>query len=97
MDLVLGFLKQPLRMWQTGSVKQKRLVLRLVFSKPLLYRREKGFETPTFSLPIDIACVLELDEMEMVDIVCRSWNTLKDAIWAWAEQLEGLATAKSTI
>ena len=80
LDLVLGFVKNPLAVWQAGDLSRKRLVLRLVFDEPLVYDRETGFGTATFSLPINLACVLELDEMEMVEMVRRSWNTLEGVI-----------------
>jgi site-specific DNA recombinase len=93
LDLALGFLKNPLQMWQTGGLTQRRLVLRLAFQEPLAYSRSGGFETPTFSPPINLACVLELDKMEMVDMVRRSWNSLETQLREWAESLKGLRQA----
>jgi site-specific DNA recombinase len=66
LDRVLGFINNPLALWQTAELSQRRLVLRLVFTEPLVYDRETGFGTPALSLPIAIACVPELDELEMV-------------------------------
>ncbi len=57
LDRVLDFLSNPLGMWQTGDLQQRRLVLRLVFEEPLVYDRETGFATASFSLPIRVSCV----------------------------------------
>lgn len=90
LDRVLDFLKNPFGMWKTGDLAQRRLVLRLVFQEPLAYGRERGFGTPTFSLPINVACVLELDKMEVVDMVRKSWNSLEALVREWSELLRGL-------
>jgi hypothetical protein len=58
--LFLDFLKDPKFIWGTGNLAQRHMVLRLVFTEPLVYDRETGFGTATFSLPINLACVLEL-------------------------------------
>src|SRR5262249_27237293 len=94
LERVFRFIKDPLQMWQTGNLQERRLVLRLVFSEPLVYSRGTGFGTPTFSPPIAIACVPELDKMELVEMVRKSWNTLETAIREWAGLLAGLAEAK---
>ena len=89
LSLVVDFLKDPSHRWRTGDLAVRRIVLRLVFSAPLVYDRETGFGTPRFSLPINIACVPELDRMEVVDLVRRSWNTLAQVIQEWGESLSG--------
>jgi hypothetical protein len=94
LDLAFDFLKDPSRMWVTGDLEAKRLVLRLVFTEPLVFDRKTGFGTPTFSPPINVSCVLELDRMELVDQIRKSWNTLEAALRDWAELLSGLAPAK---
>ncbi len=43
-------------MWQKGDLSRRRLVLRLVFEKALVYKKDHGFEHPELSLPIAIAC-----------------------------------------
>lgn len=94
LDLVLDFLRKPGFVWITGDLTQKQMVLRLVFTEPLIYERKKGFQTPQFSLPIAISCILELDKMEMVDMVRHSWNTLVTLLKEWAEQLRALPVAE---
>lgn len=93
LDRVLDFLKNPLRMWKTGDLAQRRLVLRLVFTEPLVYDRETGFQTARFSLPINIACITELDDLEVVDMIRKSSNRLLALIREWAEALNGLRRA----
>ena len=95
--LVIDFLKDPSQRWRTGDLALRRVVLRLLFSEPLVYDRETAFGTPSFSLPINLSCVLELDKMELVDLVRRSWNTLAQVIQEWAASLSGhTAAANST-
>ena len=67
-DRVFEFIKYPYAMWQQGDLAQKRLVLRLVFDGALIYDKETRFGTVSFSLPINICCVPELDEMEVVEM-----------------------------
>jgi site-specific DNA recombinase len=88
LDLTLGFVRNPLAMWQSGDLSERRLVLRLVFTEPLVYGRESGFGTATFSLPINVACIPELDEMEVVDMVRKSWNTFFIQVQEWAAVLK---------
>ena len=68
LNRVFDFIKNPFAMWQQGDLQQKRLVLRLVFEGALLYDKETGFGTASFSLPINICCVPELDELEVVEM-----------------------------
>jgi site-specific DNA recombinase len=92
-DRVFEFLKDPLFMWKTGDLGQKRLVLRLVFTEPLTYDRGRGFQTAPLSLPMAISCVPELDEMEVVDQIRKSSNRLMAFVRGWAEPLKGLQQA----
>jgi DNA invertase Pin-like site-specific DNA recombinase len=96
LGLVLDFLKDPKFIWETGDLARRHMVLRLVFAEPLVYDREEGFGTPNFSLPINVSCVLELDEMEVVDLVRRSWNTLVEVIQEWGKSLRGLSDAENS-
>jgi hypothetical protein len=96
LGLVLDFLQNLYAMWQEGDLDQRRLVLRLVFTDPLVYHRESGFETPSFSLPINVSCVLELDELELVDMVRESWNRLEILVREWAESIRGLPKAENS-
>ncbi len=53
---VMEFIKDPLLMWQTGDLAQKRLVLRIVFDEPLVFDANTGFYTASLSLPVAISC-----------------------------------------
>jgi site-specific DNA recombinase len=68
LDQVFEFLKDPHFVWKTGDLNERRLVLRLVFDEPLIYNRESGFGTAKFSLPVNVSCVTELDEIEVVEM-----------------------------
>lgn len=94
--LVFDFLKNPSLMWKTGDLAQQRLVLRLVFAGPLAYDREEGFQTATYSQPIAISCVPELDELEVVDLVRKNSNRLLETIREWAELIQGLPAATAS-
>ena len=45
----LDFMQNPLGVWLKGDYQQKRCVLNLCFSEPILYDREKKFGTPELS------------------------------------------------
>jgi len=68
LNRVFGFLKNPLKMWKDGDLQQKRLVLRMVFEEPLVYERGIGFCTATFTLPVAVSCVPELDKDWLVEM-----------------------------
>lgn len=53
---VMEFIKDPLLMWKTGDLAQKRLVLRIVFDEPLVFDAKTGFYTASLSLPVAISC-----------------------------------------
>lgn len=84
---VMGFVQNPHGMWASGDLRQRRLVLRLVFEKPLSYVRGEGFATASFSLPIAVSCVPELDEMEVVDTLRTKFEPLCVKLREMAEQL----------
>lgn len=68
LNKVIEFIKDPFLMWSTGNLAQKRLVLRMVFDELLIYDHKTGFYTATFSLPVELSCVPELDRMEVVEM-----------------------------
>lgn len=80
---VLEFLQHPLDEWKNGDLKLKRTLLRLAFDGALVYRRNEGFATPRFSPPLALACVSELDRMELVDTLRRTYNTLEADVLRW--------------
>ena len=68
LNRVVEFIKDPLLMWKTGDLEQKRLVLRMVFDEPLIYDHAKGFYTASLSLLLKVSCVPELDSLEVVEM-----------------------------
>jgi len=45
LEVVFGFLKNPVVIWETEDINAKRLVLKLVFAEKLAYHPDLGFET----------------------------------------------------
>lgn len=68
LDLVLEYLKNPLAVWQERVFVKQQRVLRMVFSKPLAYHRERGFETRGFSVSYAIFSRKYENEAQVVDI-----------------------------
>lgn len=68
LNRVFEFIRSPLVVWKNGDLSEKRLVLRLVFTEPLVYTRETGFQTAAFSLPIQVSCIPELDRQWLVEL-----------------------------
>ncbi len=46
-----GFLSNPWKIWENGSIEHRQTVLKLAFADQLAYDRETGFRTPEISLP----------------------------------------------
>ena len=46
-----SYIKNPLQKWKKGDLKERQLVLRIVFEDALIYDKETGFETAKLSLP----------------------------------------------
>lgn len=47
-------LANPLKLWQSERFEDKRAVLKLVFSEPLIYTRNQMYRTPNLSLPFKV-------------------------------------------
>jgi len=50
----LHLLANPLKIWHSGRLEDKRAVLKLVFSESLIYTRNGGYRTPKSSLPFSV-------------------------------------------
>ena len=48
------FLGNPIKLWSSDRLEDKRMVLRLVFAEKLPYQRNQGFRTPETSLPFRV-------------------------------------------
>ncbi|MGR3703814.1 MAG: recombinase family protein [Paracoccaceae bacterium] len=53
-ELALGFLASPCKIYQNGDHATRRLVLKLAFAKPLRYDRNLGYRTPKISFPFKV-------------------------------------------
>ena len=77
---VFDFLKEPSRMWESGNLRTRRLVLRLVFREPLTYDRKRGYRNVRLSLPVEIANLPGADKKRMVDLLKNNWNTFYESV-----------------
>lgn len=80
LDKVFSLLRNPLFKWRNGDINDKKLVLKLVFVGPLVYGKEKGFETADFSLPLRVfehIAVSKSQDVEMAGVEPASGNFLK--------------------
>ncbi len=61
------FLKNPYLYWKKEDLASKHLVLKLVFSDNLVYKRGEGFGTAKLSLPLRVFELSELGNCSIVD------------------------------
>lgn len=66
--LVFDFVKNPSKIWKKGDLAEQRIVLRLVFSAPLYYQRETGFETASLSLPFALSGMVGVEKSKLVEL-----------------------------
>lgn len=64
-ELALRFLASPWKIWSSGSLEHKKLVLKLAFVDRLVYSRNEGFRTPKTTLPFKVLGGLSSLECEM--------------------------------
>ncbi|MDA0781156.1 MAG: hypothetical protein O2970_01445 [Proteobacteria bacterium] len=48
---VFDFLENPQKLWHSDDLLDRRLLLKLVFTRPLAYQRNEGFQTASIVLP----------------------------------------------
>jgi len=53
-ELAMLFLANPLRLWQSGRLEHKRMVLKLAFEDRMVYSRELGLRTPKTTFPFKV-------------------------------------------
>ncbi len=51
LELAIQFLSSPWKIWESGNIHARRLVLKLAFASPIHYDRKEGARTPEFSFP----------------------------------------------
>ena len=50
LELSLKFPSSPWKLWESGNITSRRLLLRLAFTSPFAYHRNEGARTPEMSL-----------------------------------------------
>ena len=63
------FLENPWKLWASGNLVWKRIVLRLAFAERIPYDRNQGFRTPKLSLPFKMLAQLKKEKNQMVRAV----------------------------
>lgn len=53
-ELALNFLASPLKLWSSGRMDHRKMVLRLTFAERLRYCPESGFRTPKTTFPFSL-------------------------------------------
>lgn len=53
-ELAIQFLANPSKLWDSGKMEHRNLVLRLTFAERLRYSAETGFRTPKTTFPFSI-------------------------------------------
>jgi hypothetical protein len=66
LELSLRFLSSPCKIWESGSLTLQKLVLRLAFSGPMPYHREKGILNTKKSLPFSVLEGFNTENFKMV-------------------------------
>lgn len=69
LDKVMQFVSSPSEKWEKGVLDEQRVVLRLVFTEKLLYRKGTGFETASLSLPFELSGMVGVDHSRVVEQV----------------------------
>ena len=67
-ELALEFLSNPWKIWASGNITLRRIVLRLAFIERVQYCRERGCLNPKKSLPFNM---LEVDNMQKEEMVLQ--------------------------
>lgn len=68
-ELATLFLSNPCKIWDNGSLAWKRIVLKLAFSDPISYHREKGVRTANFSIVFKVLNGLLVAKSKMAGMV----------------------------
>lgn len=66
LEPALRFLANPWKIWNSGTIQEKRLVLRLAFSARIPYSRVEGLRTAILALPFKVLDDLKHPELKMV-------------------------------
>jgi site-specific DNA recombinase len=75
---VFDFIGNPLSLWESGDLEDKRLVLKLAFAKKIPFDKETGFGTAVTSLPFTVFRGLSTGKERMVAYSLPSNKLLKN-------------------
>ena len=97
--LQTGFsiLENPGILWDSEHLEDKRLLLRLAFSERLSYRRNKGFQTASLSLPFSLLEGLKAGDKRMVEIGRDSSNQILNELQNWSRITNQDEAAKQSV
>lgn len=62
----ITFMANPCKLWDSGNIEARRLVLRLAFTRKLSYCRKEGFRTAELATPFKVLAAVESRKNEMV-------------------------------
>jgi site-specific DNA recombinase len=65
------FLENPIKLWESNKLEDKRAVLKLVFASRLSYHRKTGFRTAKTSIPFSLFNSLDNTDSEESEMVPR--------------------------
>ncbi|MEL6220958.1 MAG: recombinase zinc beta ribbon domain-containing protein, partial [Pseudomonadota bacterium] len=65
-ELAFGFLANPWKLWESGQLTLRRMVLRLAFAEPAVYDRNTGVRTPKTTIPFNVLGELTMQNCELV-------------------------------
>ncbi len=68
LDIVMRYLENPVRMWQSENYKDKRLLLEMYFEEKLAYDLKEGFGTATLACLPKLLCIKEPSENDLVEM-----------------------------
>ena len=63
----MEFLANPWKLWDSGQLRDRQTVLKLVFADKLRYTRESGYRTADLSLPFKMLNDFSAAKSGMVD------------------------------
>lgn len=88
LELSMRFLRNPLRLWNSGNLEWQRTVLKLTFADHLIYCRNSGYRTPNLSMPFKVLRSFSDAKKQMVGLQIEDSNTLVNVLEEWNSQLE---------
>lgn len=82
---VSTYFERPLELWESGSDKQKKALLRMVFTEKPVFTLESGVSTSNLSLPYLVSKDFGHTKKEVVDLTSKNWHQFGECIVNWAE------------